>query len=93
MTVQFASLHSSQRQRILSGAAQRVEIIYTRTALSNGQGAKLGKKSDVYIGKTFLDAAENIDWTDALSAVRHGRKMRKRSSESRRLGRSTARDT
>lgn len=70
----------------LSGAVPHVGITCTRTASSSGQGAKRGKRFDVCIGETVLEAAEKTDLTDTLSAVRHGKKTRNRSSESRKLG-------
>lgn len=61
VTAQYASRNLSQKQRTLSGAVPRVGITCTRTASSSGQGAKPGKRFDVYIGKTALDAAERTD--------------------------------
>ena len=74
------------------GAGQPVETTYTRTASNSGHGAKLGKRSDVYIGKTVLEAAEMKGMTDALSAVHHGRETRKRLSESGSPAKSITRD-
>ena len=93
VTAQFASPNLRRKQRTLSGAVPRVGTTCTRTASSNGQGAKPGRRFDVCIGKTGLDAAERTDSTDALSAVRHGVETRTRSSESRTPGKSMARDT
>ena len=72
VTARFALPSSSRRQRTLSGAVPRVGITCTGSASSSGLEAKPGKRSDVYIGKTVLDAAERTDLTDALSAVRRG---------------------
>ena len=56
---QFALPNLRRKQRTpLSGAVLHAEITCTRTALSNGQGAKLGKRFDVCIGKSVLDAAK-----------------------------------
>ena len=94
VTAQFASPSSSRKQRTLSGAVPRVGIICTRSASSSGQEAKPAKRSDVYIGKTVLNAAEMNELTDVLSAVPHGsRQMRNRSSESRTLGKLVAKGT
>ena len=70
----------------LSGAAPRVGTTYTRTASSSGQGAKPGKKFDACIGQKVFDAAERTNSANALSAVRHGKETRNRSSESRTPG-------
>ncbi len=60
-TVQFASRNLSRKQRILSGAELRAEIICTKIASSSGQRAKPGKRFDACIGKTVLDVAERTD--------------------------------
>lgn len=58
--VQFALLNSSLKRRILYGVVLRVEITCTRTALSSGPRAKLGKRFDVFIGEIVLDAVETL---------------------------------
>ena len=54
----FASPNSSRKQRKLSGAVLRVGITCIRSASSNGQGAKPGRRFDAYIGKTGLMVRE-----------------------------------
>ena len=58
VTVQSASRSLRRKQRTLYGVVLRVEIICTKTALSSGLRAKPGKRFDVFIGRTILDALE-----------------------------------
>ena len=58
MIVQSASRNLRRKQRTLYGVVVRVEIICTKTASSSGLRAKQGKRFDVFIGKTILDALE-----------------------------------
>ena len=74
VTARFASRNLNRKQTISSGAEQPVGTTYTRTVSSSGQGAKRGKRFDVYIGKTVLDTVEMTGMADALSAVHHGKK-------------------
>lgn len=93
VTAQFALRNSSRKQRTLSGAVPRVGITCIKSASNSGQGAKQERRFDVCIGKTVLDAVGRTDLTNALSAVRRGREMKNRSSESRTPGKSTEKDT
>lgn len=85
VTARFASRSLRRKQMRLSGAVPRVGITCTRTASSSGQGAKRGKRFDVCIGETVLEAAERTDLTDTFQpyAMAKRRGIAQASQESR----------